>query len=82
MCLRLEEQAALCCLENGDTYVFLFVFVCEYDEYDRYSEHMIMTDTRSVLVVEYSVLVTMGSAWHTSAALIHMYLFHICMCVL
>jgi len=41
-----------------------------------------MTDTRSVLVVEYSVLVTMGSAWHTSAALIHMYLFHICMCVL
>ena len=43
---------------------------------------MRMTDTWSVLVVENRVLVTMGSAWQSVASLIHMYLFHICMCVL
>jgi len=39
--------------------VFLFVFVCVYYDHDRHSESMIMTDTRSVLVVENCVLVTM-----------------------
>ena len=34
---------------------------------------MIMTDTRSVFVVQNRVRETMGSGWHAAAALIHIY---------